>query len=58
MDWKTKICGQIETIIKIGQNTEKSPGDLKELAVNQTPVVWKTLKGVKGLCFVNKFLVK
>ena len=25
-------------IIKIGQNTEKSPGDLKILAVTQTPV--------------------
>ena len=25
-------------IIEIGQNTEKSPGDLKRLVVNQTPV--------------------
>ena len=25
-------------IIEIGQNTEKSPGDLKRLAVTQTPV--------------------
>ena len=25
-------------IIKIGQNTEKSPGDLRTLAVTQTPV--------------------
>ena len=39
------------SITKIGQNTEKSPGDLKRLAVNQTPVkdhqltlVWKTRK--------------
>ena len=38
-----------------GQNTEKSPGDLKRLAVTQTPVknyrltlVWKTLKRVAG----------
>ena len=37
-------------IINIGQNTEKNPGDLKRLAVTQTPVenhqltlVWKTL---------------
>ena len=26
------------TIVKIGQNTEKSPGDLRRLAVAQTPV--------------------
>ena len=25
-------------IIKIGQNTEQSPGDLKRLAVTQTPL--------------------
>ena len=38
------------SIIKISQNTEKSPLDLKRLAVTQTPVkdhqlalVWKTL---------------
>ena len=44
------------SIIKISQNTEKSPGDLKRLAVTQTPVrnhqltlVWKTLKWVKLL---------
>ena len=34
--------GQVETIqtrsIKNGHNTEKSPGDLKKLAVTQTPV--------------------
>ena len=42
------------SIIKIGQNTEKSLGGLRRLAVTQTPVedhqltlVWKTLKGVK-----------
>ena len=36
--------------VEIGQNTEKSPGDLRRLAVTQTPVedhqltlVWKTL---------------
>ena len=41
-------------IIKIGQKSEKSPGDLRRLAATQTPVadhkltlVWKTLKGVK-----------
>ena len=35
-----KIGGRIETIqtIKIGQNTEKSPGDLRRLAVAQTAV--------------------
>ena len=38
-------------IIEISQNTEKSPGDLRRLAVSQTPVenhqltlMWKTLK--------------
>ena len=38
-------------IIEIGQNTEKSPGDLRRLAVTRTPLkdnqltlMWKTLK--------------
>ena len=42
------------SIIKIGQNTEKSPGDLKRLPVTKTPVrnhwlilVRKSLKGEK-----------
>ena len=41
----------IYSIIKIGQNTEKSPGDLRRLVVTQTPVrnhqlmlVWENLK--------------
>ena len=33
---------QNNSIIEIGQNTDKSPGDLRRLAVAQTPV--KTLK--------------
>ena len=43
-----------DNIIKLGQNTEESPGDLRRLAVSQTLVmnrwlmmVWKTLKRVK-----------
>ena len=43
------------SIIEIGQNTEKSPGDLRRLGINQTLVrnhrlmlVWKTLKGVNN----------
>ena len=39
------------SIIKIGRNTEKSPGDLRRLAVSQPPVknhqlmmLWKTPK--------------
>ena len=35
------------SIIEIGQNTEKSPGDLGRLAVSQTPV-WKAWKGVNN----------
>ena len=38
-------------VAEIGQNTEKSPGDLKRLAITQTQVknprltlIWKTLK--------------
>ena len=27
-----------DSIIKIGQNTEESPGDLRRLAITQTPV--------------------
>ena len=35
-----KTCGDYPdyNIIKIGQNTEKWPGDLRSLAVTQTPV--------------------
>ena len=44
--------GRVETIqIENGQNTEKSPGDLRRLSVAQTPMkdhqltlMWKTLK--------------
>ena len=55
-DWKTWRQGDEwdylnYNIIKNGQNTEKSPGGLKRLAVTQTPVknhqlklIWKTLK--------------
>ena len=42
------------SIVEIGQNTKKSPGDLRRLTVTQTPMsndqltlVWKTLKWVK-----------
>ena len=41
---------QNNNIIENGQNTEKSPGDLRRLAITQTPVkdhhltqMWKTL---------------
>ena len=43
------------SIIEIGQNSKKSPGDLRRLAVTQIPVenhqlmvVWKTIKWVKS----------
>ena len=43
-----------DSFVEIGQNTEKSPGDLRRFAVTQTPVenhqlilVQKTLKRVK-----------
>ena len=51
-----KIRGRVETIQttdipKVSQNTEKSPGDMRRLAVTQTPVEdyqlteeWKTRK--------------
>ena len=53
---KTRRVGNHNTsgdysIVEVGQNTEKSPGDLRRLAVIQTPVkdhqltfVWKTRK--------------
>ena len=50
-----EIRGQVKTRLqqKIGQNTEKSHGELRRLAVTKTPVenhylmlVWKTLKGI------------
>ena len=44
------------SIIEIAQNIEESPGDLRGLAVTQTPVrnhqlklLWKTLKGVNDI---------
>ena len=47
---KEGVC----SIIKIGQNTGKSPGDMRKLAITQIPVknyqlkrVFKTPKGVK-----------
>ena len=43
---------QDNSIIKIGQNSEESSGDLRRLVLSQTPVrnhqltvAWKTLKG-------------
>ena len=33
-----EIRGRVETIIENGQNTEKSPGDLRRLAITQTSV--------------------
>ena len=49
--WRTSGGHPIYSIIENGQNTEKSPGDLRRLAVTQTPVkyhqlklMWKTLK--------------
>ena len=52
--WRTSRDHPNDSIIENGQNTEKSPGDLRRLAVIQTPVkdhqlssVWKTLKRLK-----------
>ena len=39
------------SIIQIGQNTKESPGNLRSIAVTQTPIKkqleWKTLEGLK-----------
>ena len=52
---KTSVNHPDYCIINIGQNTEKSPGDRRRLAVTQTPVrnyqlmvAWKILKGVNN----------
>ena len=49
--WRTCEDFPNDSIIENGQNTEKSPGDLRRVAVTQTPVknhqlapMWKTLK--------------
>ena len=49
--WQTSGDHPNDNIIEGGQNTEKSPGDLRRLTVTQTPVknhqlkmMWKTLK--------------
>ena len=58
-----KIKGRVETIsvIKIGQNTEKSPRNLKRLVITQTPVnnhqltqVWKTLKIIMIIIIIRR----
>ena len=48
--WRTSGDHLNYSIIENGQNTEKSPGDLRRLAVSQNPVkdhllklMWKTL---------------
>ena len=53
------------SIANIDQNTEKSPGDLRRLAVSQTPVkdhrlmlMWKTLKGVKIITMRSARIVR
>ena len=60
-----RMCGEHPnySIIGIGQNTEKSPGDLRKLAVTQTPVrnhrlmlVWKTLKREQIIIIIIPFL--
>ena len=50
--WRTSGDHPNDSIIESGQNIEKSPGDLRRVAVTQTPVknhqvtmMWKTLKG-------------
>ena len=51
--WNKRMSGDHpnNSIVEIGQNAEKCPGDLRRLAVTQTPVkdyhlvqIWKTLK--------------
>ena len=48
---RTSVDHPNYSIVEIGQNTEKIPGELKRLAVTQIPVknhqlklIWKTLK--------------
>ena len=50
-NWRTGGDYPNDSIVEDGQNTETSPGDLRRLAVTQTPVknhqltlMWKTLK--------------
>ena len=42
--WRTGGDDPNDSIIENGQNTEKSPGDLRRLAVTQTPVKNHQLK--------------
>ena len=37
-NWKSEDESRNNSIVTIGQNTEKSPGDLRRLAVSQTPL--------------------
>ena len=52
------------SIIEFGHNTEKSPGNLRRLAVTQTPVrycwlalEWKTQQGVTMICNDNIMII-
>ena len=56
---RTSGNNQNYSIVDYGQNTKKSPGDFRRLAITQTPVeshqrilVWKTLKR-KNLIYTN-----
>ena len=45
-------------ILKIGQNTEKSPGDLRGLAVTQTPVRNADVKNSQKSKIMIRIIVK
>ena len=49
LGWRTSWDHPNYSIVEIGQNTEKSPGDFRRLAVipvkdHQLTLMWKTLK--------------
>ena len=56
--------GGVENVVEIGQNTKKSPGDLKRLVVTQPPLenhqimlVWKNSEMSKIIIIIVDFTV-
>ena len=49
VNWRTNCHHPDYSIAKINQNPEKSPGDLRRLAVTQTPVKPSANAGVRNL---------
>ena len=46
---RASVDHPIDSIVEIGQNTKKNPGDLLSLRLQWKTLMWRTLKSVKQL---------